>query len=137
MSHPALNASLDHDACGVGFIAQLGGEATRDVVQRALVALDRLSHRGGVDSDGLQRRRRRFAASNSETIFSRTVATVARNSPSREFRSGYDVLPAGREAESRRAIEALAQQIRLRCLGWRDVLLNQRLIERLAPAESV
>ena len=39
MRHSALNASLDHDACGVGFIVQLRGEATRDVVQRALVAL--------------------------------------------------------------------------------------------------
>src|ERR1700678_28627 len=43
---------IDHDACGVGFIAQIGSEDTRDVVKRALTALARLSHRGGVDSDG-------------------------------------------------------------------------------------
>ena len=29
----------DHDACGVGFIAQLGSQGSRDVVDRALVAL--------------------------------------------------------------------------------------------------
>ncbi|HMK30999.1 MAG TPA: glutamate synthase large subunit, partial [Terriglobales bacterium] len=44
--------SRDHDACGVGFIAQLGGGESREVIERALTALERLSHRGGVDADG-------------------------------------------------------------------------------------
>ena len=44
---------VDHDACGVGFIAQLGSSGSRDVVERALTALERLCHRGGVDADGL------------------------------------------------------------------------------------
>jgi glutamate synthase (NADPH/NADH) large chain len=44
---------VDHDACGTGFIAQLGSaEGSREVVERALEALRRLSHRGGVDADG-------------------------------------------------------------------------------------
>jgi len=42
----------DHDACGTGFIAQLGSPATHDIVQYALNALERLTHRGGVDADG-------------------------------------------------------------------------------------
>src|SRR5258708_23821072 len=41
----------DHDACGTGFIVRLGGGATHEVVDRALVALQRLSHRGGIDAD--------------------------------------------------------------------------------------
>ena len=44
--------SRDHDACGVGFIAQLGSDARHEVVGRALTALSRLAHRGGVDADG-------------------------------------------------------------------------------------
>src|ERR1700685_415941 len=44
---------VDHDAGGVGFIAQLGSSGSRDVVERALTALERLCHRGGVDADGL------------------------------------------------------------------------------------
>src|SRR5215472_13230829 len=42
----------DHDACGTGFIVQLGKSATREVVDRALEALRRLTHRGGADADG-------------------------------------------------------------------------------------
>src|SRR5271168_3042915 len=43
----------DHDACGVGFVAQLGSKGSREVVDRALAALLRLTHRGGVDADGM------------------------------------------------------------------------------------
>src|SRR5258708_20031158 len=42
----------DHDACGTGFIAQLGGHPSHQIVDYALTALERLTHRGGVDADG-------------------------------------------------------------------------------------
>ena len=42
----------DHDACGTGFIARLGGPAGHDIIDYALTALERLTHRGGVDADG-------------------------------------------------------------------------------------
>ena len=37
---------LDHDACGVGFIARVRGDAGRDIVSLGLAALRRLAHRG-------------------------------------------------------------------------------------------
>src|SRR5207244_11170711 len=43
---------MDHDACGVGFVTKLGGKASHEIVERALEALKRLAHRGGVDADG-------------------------------------------------------------------------------------
>ena len=36
----------DHDACGVGFIARVRGDAGRDIVSLGLAALRRLAHRG-------------------------------------------------------------------------------------------
>src|SRR2546430_6121888 len=41
----------DHDACGTGFIARLGGAPSYEIIQIALTALERLTHRGGVDAD--------------------------------------------------------------------------------------
>ena len=52
MGESRLTFAADHDACGVGFIAQLGGPASHAVVERGLEALARLAHRGGVDADG-------------------------------------------------------------------------------------
>ena len=43
---------FEHDSCGFGLIAQLDDHASNDLVFRALDALGRLSHRGGVGADG-------------------------------------------------------------------------------------
>jgi len=53
MTEAVLNPGLDHDACGVGFVARLSAAGSHEIVELALTALDRLTHRGGVDSDGL------------------------------------------------------------------------------------
>jgi glutamate synthase (ferredoxin) len=42
----------EHDACGVGFVANGSGRSGHDVVERALEALCNLTHRGAVDADG-------------------------------------------------------------------------------------
>jgi glutamate synthase domain-containing protein 2/glutamate synthase domain-containing protein 1/glutamate synthase domain-containing protein 3 len=41
-----------HDACGVGFVAELSGQVGPRVLPFALRALGRLAHRGAVDADG-------------------------------------------------------------------------------------
>src|SRR5580704_258884 len=133
MNHPALSASLDHDACGVGFIAQLGGEATRDVVQRALVALARLSHRGGVDSDGLSGDGAGLLLP-IPRVFFRAQSLLSGISLPETFGLGMTFLPPGRETEARGAIESLAQQTGLRCLGWRDVPVKCTTLGSLAAA---
>ena len=133
MRHSALNASLDHDACGVGFIAQFGGEATRDVVQRALVALDRLSHRGGVDSDGLSGDGAGLLLPIPRVFFRAQSLQLGISLPE-TFGLGMVFLPPGRDEESRGAIESLAQQAGLRCVGWRDVPVNFTILGSLAAS---
>lgn len=43
---------MEHDACGVGFVAALDGQPRRSVVEKAVEALRALWHRGAVDADG-------------------------------------------------------------------------------------
>jgi glutamate synthase domain-containing protein 2/glutamate synthase domain-containing protein 1/glutamate synthase domain-containing protein 3 len=43
--------SYEHDACGVAFVAKLGGEASHETIQRAIVALENLEHRGAAGAD--------------------------------------------------------------------------------------
>ncbi|MEI7773948.1 MAG: hypothetical protein WCK17_04175 [Verrucomicrobiota bacterium] len=40
----------EHDACGVGFIAQVSGQRSNQVLQYALQSLCALAHRGAVDA---------------------------------------------------------------------------------------
>ena len=43
----------EHDACGVGFIAQISGEKSHAIVKQALEILHNLDHRGAVGADPL------------------------------------------------------------------------------------
>src|SRR5690348_5664150 len=42
----------DHDACGTGFVTRLSAAPSYEIIQISLAALERLTHRGGVDADG-------------------------------------------------------------------------------------
>ncbi len=44
--------AFEHDSCGFGMICQMDGEASHTLVQGAIQALSRLSHRGAVAADG-------------------------------------------------------------------------------------
>jgi glutamate synthase domain-containing protein 2/glutamate synthase domain-containing protein 1/glutamate synthase domain-containing protein 3 len=50
-AYPLYDNRWEHDACGTGFIAQVSGEASHFLVQSALDALARLTHRGAQDAD--------------------------------------------------------------------------------------
>ncbi len=43
--------TFEHDACGVAFVARLSGEPSHETVQRAIVALENLEHRGAAGAD--------------------------------------------------------------------------------------
>src|SRR5215207_4162076 len=43
--------SYEHDACGVAMVARLDGEPSHETVQRAVVALENLEHRGAAGAD--------------------------------------------------------------------------------------
>ena len=49
----AYHPDMEHDACGVGFIAAVDGEPRRAVVDAAIEALQSIWHRGAVDADGM------------------------------------------------------------------------------------
>ena len=114
------NAFSDHDACGVGFIAQLGSTSSRDVVERALTALLRLSHRGGVDADGSSGDGAGLLPPIPEE-FIRDRAGQAGIELPETFGLGMVFLPREQETQARAAIEASAEKTGLRCLGWRIV----------------
>ncbi len=51
IAYPLYDNRWEHDACGTGFIAQVSGEASHFLVQAALDALARLTHRGAQNAD--------------------------------------------------------------------------------------
>ena len=112
---------FEHDACGVAFVARLGRPASHEVVERGLLALDRLEHRGaeGADADTgdgagilIQVPHEFFAAE----------AGVELPEPGR-YGVAMCFLPTD-EAEREHASKLIERNVEAegqRVLGWRDV----------------
>ena len=43
----------EHDSCGLGFIANIKGEKSHDIVQKGIFILENLEHRGATGADPL------------------------------------------------------------------------------------
>ncbi|MEQ1472932.1 MAG: glutamate synthase central domain-containing protein, partial [Candidatus Acidiferrum sp.] len=121
----------DHDACGTGFIARLGGPAGYDIVKHALTALERLTHRGGVDADGASGDGAGLLTSLPQDFF-RARAKEQGIELSETFGLGFAFLAASVAADARSAIEHAAERERLRILGWRRVPVNVNSLGRRA-----
>jgi len=121
----------DHDACGTGFIARLGGGPSYDIIQFALTALERLTHRGGVDADGASGDGAGLLTSLPKPFFRARAQELSIELPE-QFAVGFAFFPASEAPEARAAIEAAADSERLRVLGWRRVPINTDSLGRRA-----
>src|SRR5215213_2825103 len=117
--------SYEHDACGVAMVARLGGEPSHETVQRAIVALENLEHRGAAGADPN----------------TGDGAGMLLQLPDELLRGvvGEDLPPPGRygvavcflpqEAERRAELEALLTRTveaeGQRVVGWRDVPVDK------------
>ena len=119
----SLNGHVDHDACGAGFVGHLSGAASHEVVDRALGALQRLSHRGGVDADGASGDGAGLLTATPLRFLHRQAVKLGITLPGC-FGLGMLFLPYDEEARVHREIERLAPAMGLACLGWRAVPVN-------------
>src|SRR5437899_1488259 len=127
MAFNRRSVSTDHDACGVGFIAQLGSTGSHEVVERALEALLRLAHRGGVDADGRSGDGAGLLTAIPEKFMRRRALEAGVVLPA-QFALGMVFLPRGQEEAARSVIETTALAHGLRCVGWRVVPANPTVL---------
>src|ERR1700730_16621267 len=110
----------DHDACGTGFVAQLGSSPSHDIIQYALNALERLTQRVGVDADGASGDGAGLLTSIPDAFFRARANELGIDLPE-QFGLGFAFFPAGASGDARAAVEAAADTERLRIVGWRRV----------------
>ncbi|HIP52524.1 MAG TPA: glutamate synthase large subunit, partial [Chromatiales bacterium] len=128
----------EHDACGVGFVADIKGCKSHTIIEQGLQILERLTHRGAVGADP--------KAGDGAGILLQIPdaflrANVAFDLPAAgEYAVGMLFLPrdehSRRECES--TVERLVEAERQRLLGWRDVPTdNADLGYSVKPSEPV
>lgn len=50
---PLYKREYEHDACGVGFLANINGERSHGLLKKTIQALKNLAHRGAIDADAI------------------------------------------------------------------------------------
>ena len=126
--HGLYQASQEHDACGVGFVAHVKGQKSHDVVINALKILENLDHRGAVGADKLMGDGAGILIQIPDALYREEMAKQGVTlPPPGEYGVGLIFLPkehASRlacEQELERAVKAERQVL----LGWRDVPVNR------------
>ena len=115
------DASFEHDACGVGFVADLSGLPSHDTVAKALTVLRNLEHRGAKGSDPDTGDGAGILTQIPDAFF-RAVCGFELPPPG-GYAAGMVFLPADDLGSSDTAmvVERLAAEEGLTTLGWRDV----------------
>src|SRR3954470_17759005 len=125
---------FEHDACGVAMVARLDSRPTHEVVDRALVALDKLEHRGAEGAD--------IRTGDGAGILARMPDAFLRASvdfdlpPLGDYGVAQCFLP--NDPARREKIEQLLEMnVRVegqRVLGWRDVPVDEQHVGDVAAA---
>jgi glutamate synthase (NADPH/NADH) large chain len=111
----------EHDACGVGFVADLSGRRTHDTVAQALTVLRNLDHRGAKGSDPETGDGAGILTQVPDAFF-RAACDFGLPAAGR-YAAGMTFLPVGENAaaQAKATVERIAAAEGLAVLGWREV----------------
>ncbi|MEW8585192.1 MAG: hypothetical protein AB2531_05455, partial [Candidatus Thiodiazotropha sp.] len=114
----------EHDACGVGFVANIKGVKSHETIRQGLEILDRLTHRGAVGADPKAGDGAGILLQIPDAFF-RGVADFELP-PQGDYAIGMVFLPQNEasRAECEETIEALIAGEEQQLIGWRDVPVN-------------
>ncbi|GAC1549351.1 MAG: glutamate synthase large subunit [Beijerinckiaceae bacterium] len=131
----------EHDACGVGFIADMHNRKSHDIVSKGLQILINLDHRGAVGADAKLGDGCGILVQIPHRFFSEECAKAGITLPEpRHYGIGQFFMP--RDAECRDEVRAIVERVveeeGLTFLGWRDVPVdNSDLGEAVKAVEPV
>ncbi len=117
----------EHDACGVGFVAHIGGEKSNKIVEQGLEILVNLDHRGAVGADPLLGDGAGILIQIPDALFRNWATGQAINLPDAgDYAVAMCFLP--RDGSSRSLVveqfERFIAKEGQTLLGWRDVPTN-------------
>jgi glutamate synthase (NADPH/NADH) large chain len=125
--------AFEHDSCGFGIVAQIDGHASSALVDTAFSALARLSHRGGVNADGI-------SGDGCGVLIRRPVEwlrALARESGialATHFAAGVVFLDPDGDGSAATVLETELAAVNLHVAGWRDVAVDTAACGPLAAS---
>ena len=127
----------EHDACGVGFIAQMKNVKSHSIIEKGLQILENLTHRGAVGADPDMGDGAGMLVQIPHRLFAEEMARQGVELPEPgHYGVGHIFMP--RDAERRAHVEAVFEEVAREegqsVLGWRDVPVSN---EKLSKAPEI
>jgi glutamate synthase (NADPH/NADH) large chain len=129
----------EHDACGIGFVANIEGRKSHDIVLKGIQILINLTHRGACGCDPQTGDGAGILIQIPHAFFEREAGSLGFSLPlPGEYGVGMVFLPVDTHDRliSEGIIEKIAREEGLTVLGWRDTPINGNTIGRLARASQ-
>ena len=129
----------ERDSCGIGFVANIGGEASHEILERALEVLERMTHRGAESADNKTGDGAGVLMQIPREFYKKTVDCLrdgAFDKPA-SYGTGMLFLPGGAAAEKTagfilKKIDELASELGLTVIALRDVPVDSGVIGTIA-----
>lgn len=122
----------EHDACGVGFIANSSGKAEYRILEYALQALCNLAHRGALDADAKTGDGAGVLLQLPREFFRREVEKLGASlKDDGDLAVGFIFMPRGDKykiSHCQHIVEEACQQFGIHVFGWRVVPVNPRCL---------
>ena len=121
----------EHDACGIGFVANIKGQRSYGIVDDALKILENLKHRGGEGADRKSGDGAGILTQIPHEFFQRECEVLGFHLPP-EGEYGVGMIFAHRyenfREEQKRIFEEIVKEEGQTVLGWREVPIDESLI---------
>ncbi len=114
----------EHDACGVGFLANINGQTSHTIISDAITVLCNLVHRGAVGGDSATGDGAGILTQIPDALFrAKTEAVAGRLPPADTYGVGMFFMPQAPAARALclSAVVEVVKDEKLGFLGWRDV----------------
>jgi len=131
------NEEQEHSSCGVGLIASISGEPSREVVKMGVQALRVLYHRGAIDADGKTGDGAGILLDIPQEFFKEQIERTGHTNNNFPFAVGMIFLPRTNfEAQEKSRIIVESEIIKggFKIYGWRHVPVNTKIIGEKAKA---
>ena len=127
----------EHDACGVGAVAHVGGERSHAVVRDALAVLHRLDHRGAEGSEPTTGDGAGILLQVPDALI-RATTDLDLPAPG-HYATGLAFMPVDDDAATKAVslVERIAAEEELEVLGWREVPVDPEGAEVGSVARGV
>ncbi|HOT46438.1 MAG TPA: glutamate synthase large subunit [Spirochaetota bacterium] len=134
--HQGLYSSAyEHDSCGIGFVANIKGKASHDIIERGLEVLERMEHRGAESADNKTGDGAGLLIQIPDALYRKELPSLPEQGL---YGTGIVFLPRDRgEAEQCVGeLERIIGEEGMKTVGWREVAVDNSVLGNISRASE-